>query len=182
MHSYLYDNDVNQDQRKPHHSGQTVSLETLKKLGVLHWTIPVDQHRSWEDSIDQVAVERAYKNRDIITITREGLGDAYESKLKMFFEEHMHEDEEIRYILEGSGFFDVREVDSEEWIRIAVEAGDLIILPAGIYHRFTLDEKNMIKAMRLFKDEPKWTPYNRSKETDINPYRLNYLKHIPANA
>lgn len=32
-----------------------------------------------------------------------------------------------------------------------------------------------IKAMRLFKEEPKWTPLNRSEETDENHYRKEYL-------
>lgn len=37
----------------------------------------------------------------------------------------------------------------DEWIRIEVTPGDLIVIPRGIYHRFTLDENVSGRAENL---------------------------------
>ncbi|KFY36252.1 hypothetical protein V494_05180 [Pseudogymnoascus sp. VKM F-4513 (FW-928)] len=163
MRAYWYDN-LPGDQREPHDSGREVSLDQLSRVGVLYYNY------SDIEQVDALASERSYKNRDVITVSPGSMGDVYETKVKSFFAEHMHEDEEIRYIRDGKGYFDVRN-EGDEWIRILLEKDDLIILPAGIYHRFTTDESNFIVAMRLFKEEPKWTPLNRGPDVDVNPYR-----------
>jgi 1,2-dihydroxy-3-keto-5-methylthiopentene dioxygenase len=135
MKAYYYDN-LPGDQREPHDSGRTVSESYLSSLGVLYQRCPTIS------AVDALAAERSYKNRDEITVSPEKMGAIYEDKVKMFFHEHLHEDEEIRYILDGYGYFDVRS-EGDEWVRIRLEKDDLLVLPAGIYHRFTTDEGNV---------------------------------------
>lgn len=128
-----------------------------------------------------IRAARGYSYTDTITISPDKLPN-YEAKLKIFFEEHLHTDEEIRYILEGSGFFDVRDA-ANAWIRIAMFPGDMIVLPAGMYHRFTLDETNYLKAMRLFVGDPVWTPFNRvDAATDVLDARAKYVEAVRAGA
>ncbi|XP_069462131.1 acireductone dioxygenase [Ambystoma mexicanum] len=155
-----YMDESSEDQRKPHRlqPNRPVSTAELQRLGVSSWKLDADNHET-DPELERIRRERNYSWMDIITIRKDTLPN-YEEKIKMFYEEHLHLDDEIRYVLDGSGYFDVRD-KNEQWIRIAMEKGDLITLPAGIYHRFTLDEKNYVKAMRLFVGEPVWTPYNR---------------------
>ncbi|XP_036904559.1 1,2-dihydroxy-3-keto-5-methylthiopentene dioxygenase [Sturnira hondurensis] len=155
-----YMDDSNDDPRLPHRAepARPVGLEQLRRLGVLYWKLDADRYED-DPELEKIRRERNYSWMDIITICREKLPD-YEEKIKMFYEEHLHLDDEIRYVLDGSGYFDVRDQE-DRWIRIAMRKGDMITLPAGIYHRFTLDEQNYVKAMRLFVGDPVWTAYNR---------------------
>ncbi|KAJ5260028.1 hypothetical protein N7505_009409 [Penicillium chrysogenum] len=152
------------DQREQHDSGRAVSEEKLASLGVLY------KHCPTIADVDAIAAERGYRNRDEVCVSPATMGAIYEEKVKSFFTEHLHEDEEIRYILDGEGYFDVRGQE-DEWIRICLVKEDMIILPAG-------DLSSYVKAMRLFQDEPKWTPLNRGAEVDANPHRKTYLEAV----
>lgn len=140
VNSYHYQGDC----RLPHESADKLPTSALADVGVLYYSFPLDKSDS-EDGVAKLAKERNYKNKDVITVAPSAMGDVYEQKIEMFFREHMHEDEEIRYILEGKGYFDVRN-PGDRWIRIELESGDLIVLPAGIYHRFTVNTDNVSYA------------------------------------
>jgi 1,2-dihydroxy-3-keto-5-methylthiopentene dioxygenase len=156
-------------------SSVAVTAHDLKKLGIAYWkmedtdefeypikAVPWDPKDATDPKLMQLRDDRGYSYADIITIHPDHLPD-FENKIKSFFEEHIHDAEEIRFILGGSGYFDVRNAQ-DQWVRIHVKKGDLMTLPEGIYHRFTCDTNRTIHAMRLFQGQPIWTPFNRPQE------------------
>ena len=160
-----------------------ITVAQLRELGISYWkmdaesytyptrAVPWDPKDATDPQLKQLRDDRGYSYADIITVHPDHLPE-YEAKLKSFFEEHIHDAEEIRYILGGSGFFDIRD-KVDNWVRIHVKMGDLITLPEGIYHRFTCDEHNLAHAMRLFIGVPVWTPFNRP--CDDHPSRKKYV-------
>jgi len=165
------ENQKAENRREPN---EPVSVAALRDLGIHFWkldpegytypalSVPWNPKDSLDPRLSQLRDDRGYSYADIITIHPDKLPD-YEKKVASFFEEHIHDAEEIRYIIGGSGFFDVRD-KKDRWVRIHIKKGDLMTLPEGIYHRFTVDEKDIIHAMRLFIGQPVWTPFNRPCE------------------
>ncbi|XP_063704727.1 acireductone dioxygenase [Culicoides brevitarsis] len=166
------------DQREPHMTIPPQFLDEnqlFERTGVEYFSINANAFAD-DAKLQALRKSRGYSYEDEITCSKECLAD-YEEKLKSFFTEHLHTDEEIRLVLDGSGYFDVRsDKEDDKWIRIEVVAGDLIVIPSGIYHRFTLDMKNYIKAKRYFVGEPVWLPYNRP--ADDMSCRKIYLKKL----
>jgi len=175
-----------EDQKKPNKQEPNVpySVDELKEIGICYWkldagafeypkiSVPWDPKDATDPKLAQIRDDRGYSYADIITVHPDCL-PSYDDKVKAFFEEHIHDAEEIRYILGGSGYFDVRN-KKDQWVRIHIKAGDLMTLPEGIYHRFTVDETDSIHAMRLFIGQPVWTPFNRP--CDEHESRKKYVK------
>jgi 1,2-dihydroxy-3-keto-5-methylthiopentene dioxygenase len=148
-----------------------VTLATLKDLGVAYFKINLNDF----SLVNQIVKERCYKHTDEVRVSQTCKDEVY---IEKWFVEHMNEDEQIRLITDGSCFFDVRS-RQDTWIRIHVNAGDLIILPAGIYHRGTLDEDDYCAIMRLFRDSQRWNAISRSeKRADSHAARVQYLKML----
>ncbi|XP_014663662.1 PREDICTED: 1,2-dihydroxy-3-keto-5-methylthiopentene dioxygenase-like [Priapulus caudatus] len=149
---------------------------TEGKLGVIYFKFDTDCSKD-QEKLEVLRKERGYSYEDHVTISKESFKEKFDSMTQMFFIEHLHEDDEIRYIRDGSGYFDVRD-RGDKWVRIHMTKGDMIILPAGLYHRFTLDSQEYAKASRYFIGVPVWTPINRP--ADDHPARIAYLKTISA--
>ena len=188
IRAWYMDDDESADQRAEHRAAgaAAVPLSALDALGVLQFRLDpaVDKaaagfSEAADAALQALRAARGYSYVDLITLSPEKLPN-YEAKLKIFYTEHLHTDEEIRFCLEGSGYFDVRDA-RDRWLRISLGPGDLIVLPAGMFHRFTLDAANYGKFMRLFVGEPVWTPYNRADDgTAAMAAREDYVKRFLA--
>jgi len=151
-----------------------VSAAQLAELGVLSWHLPPGTASS-AARLAALRAVRGFSYDDTITVSRESMGDAFDQKMAMFFAEHIHSDEEVRYITAGGCYFDVRRQSDGRWLRVHTRAGDLILLPAGLYHRLAMDPGASVTANRLFVGEPVWRAINRGAEADTHPARAAYL-------
>jgi methylthioribulose-1-phosphate dehydratase len=147
-----------------------VSKEELQDLGIEYMRF------GCEESCPRLLewrAEKGYNYSDVVTVSQDAMGNKYEETLKRFASEHFHSAPEVRGILEGSGYFDIRSRDGR-WIRVQVLAGDVLELPAGSYHRFICDRSDCIKAIRLFQGDPVWTPIPVCASDDDHEVRKAY--------
>jgi 1,2-dihydroxy-3-keto-5-methylthiopentene dioxygenase len=90
-----------------------------------------------------------------------------DAMLNRFNSEHWHDEDEVRFIIEGRGVFHVHPPD-EAVFAIEVGAGDLIRVPKGTHHWFDLCADRRIRAIRLFQDPAGWAPHYTKTGVDQN--------------
>jgi len=111
--------------------------------------------KAYKKEIDQLKARGGYVTADVINITAQTPG--LDAMLAKFSREHWHDEDEVRFILAGSGVFHIHP-EGGAVTAIEVEAGDLIRVPRGTWHWFDLCSEKQIRAIRLFQDPAGWTP------------------------
>jgi 1,2-dihydroxy-3-keto-5-methylthiopentene dioxygenase len=106
--------------------------------------------------IDALKRRGGYVTADVIDVRPDTPN--LDAMLAKFSREHWHDEDEVRFILEGRGLFHVHPQDGPVFA-IEVEAGDLIRVPRGTHHWFDLCGDRRIRAIRLFQDVSGWTPH-----------------------
>lgn len=114
-----------------------------------------------DDRFETLKEKEGYQSRDLIVLhpNVSGLNDM----LAKFDRVHYHTDEEVRYIVDGSGVFGF--VLKGEKFLVHVVKDDFISVPRNTNHWFYLDDKKRIKAVRYFRDMSGWVP-NYVEETN----------------
>jgi len=105
--------------------------------------------------VDRLKARGGYVTADVIDVRPETPN--LEAMLAKFRSEHWHDEDEVRFILEGRGIFFIHPRDRDVFA-IEVGPGDLIRVPRGTWHWFDLCDDRRIRAIRLFQDPAGWTP------------------------
>jgi 1,2-dihydroxy-3-keto-5-methylthiopentene dioxygenase len=118
---------------------------------------------AYKDQIDDLKARGGYVTADVIDVFPDTPN--LEVMLNKFKSEHWHDEDEVRFIVEGRGLFHIHPKTGPVFA-IEVEAGDLIRVPRGTHHWFDLCADRRIRAIRLFQDVSGWTPHYTGSGAD----------------
>ncbi len=156
------------DDEEPFAEGETIRdhaaiAAMLKPAGVTleRWqagaTLPdspedADILAAYADDIARLEAAGGYKSCDVIRVTPDH-PQRRELRAK-FLAEHTHDDDEVRFFVEGAGLFYIRSGGKVHALECT--AGDLILLPAGTLHWFDTGARPFFTAIRLFTTPEGW--------------------------
>lgn len=112
--------------------------------------------RVFNSEVSSISERRGYQTADVISLwpTTPDL----DVLLAKFDREHIHTEDEVRFVVSGRGIFTIRDVGGTLY-DFEVHPGDLLAVPDGKQHWFTLCEDKHIQCIRLFTDKAGWVAH-----------------------
>lgn len=121
---------------------------------------------TYKSEIEDLAERRGYRSWDVVA-----LSDAtpnLEELLKKFEQVHTHTEDEVRAITAGHGIFIIKGDEETGYFDVELEAGDVISVPEGNPHFFTLMDDRQVVAVRLFIETEGWVAHPYEEKEKIN--------------
>lgn len=133
---------------------------------------------AYAPEVDRLKARGGYITADVIDVTADVPG--LQAMLDKFNKEHTHAEDEVRFIVRGSGVFHIHP-NQGPIFAIEVMAGDLINVPAGTLHWFDLCADRDIRAIRLFREKAGWTPVYSGSDVAVGYQPLCFgPSYLPA--
>jgi len=105
--------------------------------------------------IQDISERRGYQASDVISLAEHTPN--LDELLKNFERKHHHTDDEVRFIVSGHGVFIIKGQNGP-FFEVHLNPGDLISVPEGVLHYFTLSDDRKVVAVRIFVTQEGWVP------------------------
>ncbi|HEY4344498.1 MAG TPA: cupin [Parvibaculum sp.] len=136
---------------------------TLSEIGVVfeRWEASVQLSEdagqeavlaAYDAQVKKLMREGGYQTVDVVRVKPDN-PDRVAMRQK-FFAEHTHDEDEVRFFVEGAGAFYLRK--DGRVFRVVCERNDLLSVPAGITHWFDTGAAPHFCAIRIFTSKDGW--------------------------
>jgi 1,2-dihydroxy-3-keto-5-methylthiopentene dioxygenase len=131
---------------------ERLRMEDGAEIARLLAGIGVRFERREAEGLEAALREEGYTTIDTVSVTPDH--PDREAMRGKFLSEHRHAEDEVRFFIDGSGLFTLRE--QGHVYAVLCTAGDLISVPAGMRHWFDMGPRPSFTAMRFFRTPDGW--------------------------
>lgn len=113
---------------------------------------------AYRTDVEKIRRTGGYRLVDVVRMRPDKTDPAWPAKARAarekFLSEHTHDEDEVRFFVEGKGCFYLRLEDRVH--AVVCTAGDLLSVPAGTRHWFDMGTAPEFCAIRFFQKEDGW--------------------------
>lgn len=112
----------------------------------------------YHDDVERLCTDGGYRLVDVASLHPDENDPQWPEKAEAartkFLDEHTHDEDEVRFFVDGHGCFYLH-LDSKVYA-VVCAAGDLLAVPANTRHWFDMGSRPDFTAIRFFQEEDGW--------------------------